>query len=596
MPNLSFTRTLTLACLSAVLGCAANSLACGPADCIDDVVDIEHQLVPLAVDLHAISSTHAVGSGGTILRANVWGDDPNWVAESSPTSETLYGVSSGHDADTFIVGAAGTLIHDGELVELGTSADLFAVSVGSSRGAIVGDGVIFWTADGGDTWQAASVPAGTGELRGVFDDETRMIAVGRTGTILSSDDGGASWTAIASPSSADLWAVGRAGQDIVIVGDAGTILRINGSDGDMVEAVPNSLGGVGDLRGLAGTFNVAYAVGRAGVIVNLLAEGGPALVQSDPAQGDFTAVALEFVEGAHALLAVGAMSHATRLLSVVEISDHPACASVVPGRPLHIGGLARVAPLTVRDDWQCTSSPARPDDDALRRQLAALWSRDAALEHASVAAFARHALELLALAAPPELLSEIARAQLDEIEHARLCFALASAHAGQALGPAGLALDELGRERIGDPLAVAQELFVSGCLNETFAALEAARAAELAEDPAVIDVLVQIADDEARHAALAWRTLAWLVERFPACVPALRERATKLDDALELSLPSSASERELERHGRLGTRERELVRRQALATIVRPTLRVLTRRAASRAHRAAHAESLAPAT
>ncbi len=274
-----------------------------------------------------------------------------------------------------------------------------------------------------------------------------------------------------------------------------------------------------------------------------------------------------------------------------------------PGRPLRIEGAPLVAGLCERADWHEPMQPWLDElEPATRQRLAAAWAEDARHEHASIAAFANHALELLALAAPPSLIAEVHAAMRDEIEHARRCFGLASAYAERPIGPSELELAPLARRAPIDPrdpssaIAVALELFEGGCLNETFAALEAARAAELAEDPAVIDVFVQIADDEARHAALAWRTLAWLVERFPACVPTLRESATKLDDALELSLPSSASERELERHGRLGTRERELVRRQALATIVRPTLRVLTRRAATRAHQAACAESLAPAT
>jgi hypothetical protein len=271
-----------------------------------------------------------------------------------------------------------------------------------------------------------------------------------------------------------------------------------------------------------------------------------------------------------------------------------------PGRPLRVEGAPLVAGLCERADWH---EPMQPWLDALepdtRRRLAAAWAEDARHEHASIAAFAQHALELLALAAPASLIVEVHAAMRDEIEHARRCFGLASVYAERPIGPSELELAALTRRAPLDPrdpgsaITVALELFEGGCLNETFAALEAARAAELAEDPVVIDLLVQIADDEARHAALAWRTLAWLVERFPACVPALRERAGKLDDALELSLPSSASERELERHGRLGTRERELVRRQALATIVRPTLRVLTRRAAARSHALECGESIA---
>ena len=46
-------------------------------------------------------------------------------------------------------------------------------------------------------------------------------------------------------------------------------------------------------------------------------------------------------------------------------------------------------------------------------------------------------------------------------------------------------------------------------------AAEAAEAAHRCKDPVVKAVLVKIAADEARHAALAWRSLRWLVERHP---------------------------------------------------------------------------------
>lgn len=252
----------------------------------------------------------------------------------------------------------------------------------------------------------------------------------------------------------------------------------------------------------------------------------------------------------------------------------------VPGRPLRIAGAPCLAATRERSDWQADTRVWLDDlDDDRRAALALAWARDAQLEHASVAAFARHALELLALGAPPALLVAVQHAMHDEIEHARRCFGLASAYAGRAIGPAELPIAALGRSLV-EPLAVARELFEAGCLNETFAALEAARAAELAEDPVVAELLAVIADDEARHAALAWRTLTWLAERYGAVATWLRDRASRLDDSLELALPATMAEPDLARHGRLGARERLVVQRQAVSTIIRPTLRVLTSRGA----------------
>lgn len=75
---------------------------------------------------------------------------------------------------------------------------------------------------------------------------------------------------------------------------------------------------------------------------------------------------------------------------------------------------------------------------------AAHYEREAAFEHASIAAFARASMGLLGLGAPPELLSETPAAAMDEVEHARVAFALAAAFSGEARGPSRL---EVGSQR-----------------------------------------------------------------------------------------------------------------------------------------------------
>jgi hypothetical protein len=76
-----------------------------------------------------------------------------------------------------------------------------------------------------------------------------------------------------------------------------------------------------------------------------------------------------------------------------------------------------------------------------RETLAAMWSRDATMEHASVAAFARLSLELVALGAPLSLVEGAHDAARDEIAHARTCFAMASAYAGVPLEAGPLAVE-----------------------------------------------------------------------------------------------------------------------------------------------------------
>ncbi|MCB9698786.1 MAG: ferritin-like domain-containing protein [Alphaproteobacteria bacterium] len=186
----------------------------------------------------------------------------------------------------------------------------------------------------------------------------------------------------------------------------------------------------------------------------------------------------------------------------------PRTGNTVCGRPLLRDGRPVVAAVASRADWQ--ADPVPSVDPATRSQHGATWLRLARLEHASVASFARFTLELVRFGAPPELLLGAQRAGLDEVEHARLCFALASAYLGEAVGPSEV--DLAGAATLApDRLAFAEALVREGCVGETLSVLEAAAMLAGTSDPAVADVLRTIIDDESRHAALAWKTLAWLL-------------------------------------------------------------------------------------
>jgi hypothetical protein len=185
------------------------------------------------------------------------------------------------------------------------------------------------------------------------------------------------------------------------------------------------------------------------------------------------------------------------------------------GRPFLVADAARVAPLgTDLEGW----SELRPDGRlersfAEQEALARRWSRIAQLEHASIAAFARFTLELLALGAPAELVAESARAQADEILHARIAFGFASAHAGVSIGPEPLEVgDCLGASSL---VSVARTTFLEGCIGELTAALEAREFAGNTQDPVEREAWALIAEDESRHAALAWRFLKWAFEQSP---------------------------------------------------------------------------------
>ena len=99
--------------------------------------------------------------------------------------------------------------------------------IDASTGWVVGDaGVILKTTNGGGSWQAQA--SGTSaQLLGVsFIDENTGWAVGTGGTLLVTTTGGSTWTAETSGTSQDLTDVKAISAiEAVAVGKAGTILR-----------------------------------------------------------------------------------------------------------------------------------------------------------------------------------------------------------------------------------------------------------------------------------------------------------------------------------------------------------------------------------
>jgi hypothetical protein len=132
-----------------------------------------------------------------------------------------------------------------------------------------------------------------------------------------------------------------------------------------------------------------------------------------------------------------------------------------------------------------------------------------------VPAFARVAWVLAAVGAPADLLAWCHRAALEEVDHARRCFALAAGYGGRehTVEP----MPELlagGLDVHGDPLAhLATESLRDGCLLEDFNADVAAACAAACEDASVKDLLELIAREERSHAELSWALVSWLADR-----------------------------------------------------------------------------------
>jgi hypothetical protein len=225
---------------------------------------------------------------------------------------------------------------------------------------------------------------------------------------------------------------------------------------------------------------------------------------------------------------------------------------------------ARVAPACQRDDWR---APFELDADP---ELARYWARIAALEHASIASFARFAMQLLALGAPPELVRQTQQAALDEIRHAQLAYGLASAYARAPIGPGQL---ELGGVTVRSSWReVVSGLIVEACVNETLSVAEAIAALESTHEPAVREVLAIIVEDEQRHAQLAWRSLAWLLG---AAATDDRRWALALLQRTIASLRPTAGGLDRPAQGVLGGARRVVVHRHAIAEVLEPVARAL---------------------
>ena len=256
------------------------------------------------------------------------------------------------------------------------------------------------------------------------------------------------------------------------------------------------------------------------------------------------------------------------------------CGGACCGRPLIVAGESRLAAVERRADWLALANVDARDpgavDRAFRARIAAEWREDARMEHASIASFARFTLDLLAFGADSELVELAQRAGLDEIAHAKLCFGLAERYDGQATGPA--ALDLHGVQPAATLRAAARAAFVEGCIGETQAALLARAALAHATDAGVRTALERIADDEARHAELAYRFVSFALQREPDLRADL---STALQDAFTTSLhaPIDAEPDDLREAlhsaGRLTATERSAAMRRALVDVIAPCTRAL---------------------
>jgi hypothetical protein len=242
-------------------------------------------------------------------------------------------------------------------------------------------------------------------------------------------------------------------------------------------------------------------------------------------------------------------------------------------RPFLVGASMRSASALERDDWLSTRTPGEVDvDPVTARALAAAWLQDALEEHASIAAFARFSLMLLAVGAPADLVTASQRASLDEIQHARACFDLAHRFGAEPRGPSALSLDGALA-----PLSLVELATLTaeeGLVGETLGAALAREQLAVARDAGVVRLLDKLVKDELRHAELAWRFTRWAVLQDPDAVAQAVERAIERALRSTLAMPirhyDGVDPGAWHAHGRLTCAEAHRAAARAIEEVVQP--------------------------
>ncbi len=586
MPDPGLARALSLSLRLLTTACGAAIVTAAQQGCFKTCTDygvilsLSREISGTTATLRGVfaesdSFAAAVGDGGVIV---VRAEGGRWSPRDSGTAADLLAVAGPLASPIVVaVGAGGVAVRsedDGEtwtLVDTGVTVDLRAISFYDDDTALaVGDAVILRSSDAGQTWTPIELSA-VG-LRAVVatqpsyyaDDSPRSIlAVGDAGLALRSDDAGQTWQRVDIGTRADLRAAAigypSIDQSFIVLTADGEVWREREGQWE-----PVALAAEGELLALSPLGD--WLAGASGAVLARVDAGEFEFGDFGLAQTAAERSRLLAVGGVATFgLAVGeggAVVHAA--LTRVEVGTHRCLVTLTSGRPFTIDDTQRTAASSRRDDWTEALALA-PVPAELAPRLAAAWTREALAEHASAAAFARTLLQLLALAAPPELIAATGAAIAEEVTHARRCFGLATFYAREPIGPGPLAIDGA----LSGPCELATLAATTareGCINETIAAAIVGAAATLARDPAVRSCLEAIAADERRHAALAWRTLAWALRTGD---DAVRQAVADVFATMP-SLPDEPDATDLEPHGLLSLASRAAVLRATWRQVIAP--------------------------
>jgi hypothetical protein len=230
------------------------------------------------------------------------------------------------------------------------------------------------------------------------------------------------------------------------------------------------------------------------------------------------------------------------------------------GRPLRRRGapvLPEAGPSDGEPSWRMETAEsgwaasAEGMSAKLRATVADGWLEDARTEHASVAAFSRLSLDLLAISAPPALVLRAHEAAIDEVHHARIGYAIASAYAKQNLEPLGYGAAALVDHREVDLVSVARESLLEGVVGEGACADLLRRGSKRVLSVVLARHMARLAADERRHAELAKDIVRFCVTKAgPALIVSLVEAVSTASRSALPEPEGEAQSADLAPHGR----------------------------------------------
>ena len=259
------------------------------------------------------------------------------------------------------------------------------------------------------------------------------------------------------------------------------------------------------------------------------------------------------------------------------------------GRPFIVEGSIR-SPVSLRCNadicpdataWTLGMEPSFLNNTTISMKIGLEWLTQAEAEHASIASFSRHTLQLMSIGAPSELITRSQQASIDEIEHAKLCYGFASEFMRTNIYPGPL--DTAGSLGNMDMEEIIESVVRDGCIQETMSAIEGHFRAHYATEEVIKISLTKLAADEAKHSQLAWDTIKWVIEQHPKYENFVNQIFTKEFRKQEKlaaqntgqSMSSLCSDLSLEemstRYGIISNDDKERVRHAGLKKIIKFT-------------------------